>query len=186
MSGNSHDEPIADRRIRRTRRALVDALLELMSEVPLNEITVKMVCDRADVGRSTFYTHFETKDDLFATSFDYFRAVARSTRDDPLAFGGDMFRHAVDSVPMFHTVAASSAAAEVLRLLNRTVTDITRDSLRLLEVDDSRLEGLTRFIAGGLVGMMHILLESGDPTLVDDLETEFRSYAEAAIAVAAG
>lgn len=53
-----------DRRQRKTRRAIFGAFEELMLGQRYSEITVAQIIDRADVGRSTFYAHFETKDDL--------------------------------------------------------------------------------------------------------------------------
>src|ERR1700733_1288173 len=61
-----------DRRVRRTRDALGDALMALMHEKPFDKITVQHVLDRAKVGRSTFYTHFVDKEDLFVTDVDDF------------------------------------------------------------------------------------------------------------------
>ncbi len=57
-------EKTPDRRVRRTRENLFSALSELMQEKRYNKITIQDIIDRADVGRSTFYAHFETKDDL--------------------------------------------------------------------------------------------------------------------------
>ena len=54
-----------DRRIRRTRDTLGDALVELIREKPFDSITVQEILDRAGVGRSTFYTHYSDKQDLF-------------------------------------------------------------------------------------------------------------------------
>jgi AcrR family transcriptional regulator len=48
------DQPKVDRRARRTRDALGDALLDLMPEKSFDDITVQQVLDRAGVGRSTF------------------------------------------------------------------------------------------------------------------------------------
>lgn len=61
-----------DRRVRRTRDALGDALVALMHELPFPAITVQQVLDRAHVGRSTFYTHYRDKDDLFLSDVDEF------------------------------------------------------------------------------------------------------------------
>lgn len=60
--------------MRRTRRALRDALIELIAERAYEKITVQEVLDRADIGRSTFYAHFSDKDALFASCFDDLRA----------------------------------------------------------------------------------------------------------------
>jgi AcrR family transcriptional regulator len=49
---------IVDRRIRRTQKSLHEALISLVLEKNYNSITVQEILDRADIGRSTFYTHF--------------------------------------------------------------------------------------------------------------------------------
>ena len=53
-----------DRRVARSRRALKEALTDLILEQGYESVTVQDVIDRADVGRSTFYAHFVDKDDL--------------------------------------------------------------------------------------------------------------------------
>lgn len=53
-----------DRRQRKTRDAIFKAFIALLSEKNYNQITVAEVICRADVGRATFYAHFETKDYL--------------------------------------------------------------------------------------------------------------------------
>ena len=53
-----------DRRSQRTRRLLHRAIVSLMQEKRYDSITVQDIIDRADVGRSTFYAHFQDKEDL--------------------------------------------------------------------------------------------------------------------------
>ena len=51
-----------DRRQRKTRAAIFAAFTELLSEKNIAHITVGEIIERADVGRATFYAHFETKE----------------------------------------------------------------------------------------------------------------------------
>lgn len=53
-----------DRRQRRTREGIFKAFIELLSNKHYSHITVNEIIERADVGRATFYAHFETKDFL--------------------------------------------------------------------------------------------------------------------------
>ncbi len=53
-----------DRRQRKSREAIFCAFTELLERHPIHQITVEQIIQRADVGRATFYAHFETKDTL--------------------------------------------------------------------------------------------------------------------------
>jgi AcrR family transcriptional regulator len=62
-----------DRRVRRTRRNLAEALIGLILHKGYERITVQDILDRADVGRSTFYAHFRDKEALLLSCFDGLR-----------------------------------------------------------------------------------------------------------------
>ena len=53
-----------DRRQKKTRSAIFEAFIQLLSERDYSRITVGDIIDRADVGRATFYAHFETREFL--------------------------------------------------------------------------------------------------------------------------
>ncbi len=55
-----------DRRQKKSRRSIFDSFIELLSEKSYDKITVGEIIQRADVGRATFYAHFETKDFLLS------------------------------------------------------------------------------------------------------------------------
>ena len=53
-----------DRKSRYTRMVLQDSLIELMKEKPISKITIKELCEKADINRSTFYSHYTDLYDL--------------------------------------------------------------------------------------------------------------------------
>lgn len=79
-----------DRRVRRTRGRLRAALGSLLHERPYEDIAVKQILARADVGRSTFYAHFADKDALLASAVrDLLHAPPRvGDRDAPSGRAG--------------------------------------------------------------------------------------------------
>lgn len=59
-----------DRRVRRTRRALEDALISLVLEEGYDAVTIEEITDRANLGRTTFYLHFRDKEELLMHAID--------------------------------------------------------------------------------------------------------------------
>ena len=58
-----------------SQRLITDALLSLMEDIPFARITVTQICDRAGVGRKTFYRNFELKEDVITFRLDELCAV---------------------------------------------------------------------------------------------------------------
>lgn len=92
--------PSPDARVRRTYRALHEALGGLIQERPYERIVVKEILARAEVARSTFYTHFQDKDDLLLRSLDeVLRRAEKSAQAHPrrderiLAFSLPLYEH---------------------------------------------------------------------------------------------
>jgi AcrR family transcriptional regulator len=56
----------ADPRVKRTRKLLQDALMELLAEKSFDAITVQDIAERSTINRATFYAHFVDKYALFA------------------------------------------------------------------------------------------------------------------------
>jgi len=114
-----------DRRQKKTREAIFTAFIELLSEKHYNKITVGEIIQRADVGRATFYAHFETKDfllkelceELFCHIFDATEA------------GGQGHRH------IFNCDAPSSVILHLLQHLQKNDNNI----LELLACENNEL-----------------------------------------------
>lgn len=111
-----------DQRIRHTRDRLGDALMELALEKPFDAITVQQVLDRAGVSRSTFYVHYNDKDDLFISDVDeFFEGMAtalsrRADSSDRIAPVRELFAHIADASRFHKAIVASGKIHEVLEL----------------------------------------------------------------------
>ena len=53
-----------DRRQKRTREAIFNAFTLLLAKENYNQISVQQIIDTANIGRTTFYSHYETKESL--------------------------------------------------------------------------------------------------------------------------
>lgn len=71
-----------DRRVQKTRKILSQALVSLILEKGYDVITIQDIIDRANVGRSTFYAHFENKDQLLLVGNENFRHILKSKVED--------------------------------------------------------------------------------------------------------
>lgn len=86
-----------DRRVRRTKKLLIQALTELMQQKPVKEITVKELTDLADMNRGTFYLYYK---DIF----------------DMLEKTEDMMFEALDSITSVHKNDAAELKTKPLLL----------------------------------------------------------------------
>ena len=114
--------PDDDRRVRRTRRALAAALVELASVRPYESITIRDITDRADIGYATFFRHYSGKDELM---LEVFQDVARGLEAMAGAHGSDFFQtegrliftHVKENQPLYRSILDSHVFARKLRKL---------------------------------------------------------------------
>jgi len=114
-----------DRRVERTQQALTFALVELVLTKRWAKITVQDLLDRAGVGRSTFYAHYRSKEDLLLKSFVQMLDLMDACLDHDGAGGGagggrvaavaELFQH-VGEVTAFHRALARAHVLERLFL----------------------------------------------------------------------
>ena len=81
-----------DRRQRKTREAIFAAFIGLLAKKDYSQITVGEIIERADIGRATFYAHFETKDFLLRELCE--ELFCHIT--DAMGEGGEGHRHIFD------------------------------------------------------------------------------------------
>lgn len=77
-----------DRRVARTRRLLKAALIELIDEQPYEQITIRDITDRADIGYATFFRHYDGVDDLM---LEIFTGIVEEIESLPDKHGEDLF-----------------------------------------------------------------------------------------------
>jgi AcrR family transcriptional regulator len=102
-----------DRRSQRTQQALMDALIALLAVKPYDEISITDIIERANVGRSTFYAHYQTKDDLLKSGFervlDILIQQINTKADQGLQLDTTLFfRHAQGHYEIFRTLVWGS------------------------------------------------------------------------------
>jgi AcrR family transcriptional regulator len=126
-----------DRRVQRTRTALYDALVRLIRRKPYSDISVEDVLVEADIGRSTFYAHFRSMDDLLDRSLDRLkallqRAIGEAELMSP-AGEWDCTRVLFDHVGEYrdiHATLADNRGGEVLQAaLARVLAEVLREAL---------------------------------------------------------
>lgn len=67
--------------VKKTRKAFEDSLVSLSAEYPLNKITVKMLCEKAQLSRNAFYFHYDDINDLIRSIEDSLALEAESMLD---------------------------------------------------------------------------------------------------------
>jgi AcrR family transcriptional regulator len=155
-----------DRRVERTRRALHQALIRLILERGWDEISVKDVCEAANVGRSTFYAHFADKDELMTSGFDglgaYLRAPATRAHGRPaaLTFAWPLIVHALEFRPLFRALIGKQSGRLIQRRFRGLVLDLVGEELAGRDLGDLPREATVRFVASGVVEILSWMLES--------------------------
>jgi AcrR family transcriptional regulator len=118
----SSDKKKIDRRVRATRDGLGDALIALMHEKPFETITVQHVLDRAKVSRSTFYSHYSDKNDLFLSDVeDFFEMfstalIRNNDTSNRVAPVQEFFAHVADMRQFISSVTAAEKLRDVFDL----------------------------------------------------------------------
>lgn len=187
MSKNEH-LPLAgslkktDARVRRTRDALGDALIELMQEKPFDTITVQDVLDRAHVSRSTFYAHYSDKDDLLMSDAEeFFESIsmalsAHGDKSDRVFPVREFFVHLSDVQPFYKALVKSGKFQENMELarghfargIERRLSELPRSKL----IPPNQLPAIAFTHAGALLSLLTWWLDRGmreSPAEMDEL-----------------
>jgi AcrR family transcriptional regulator len=143
-----------DRRVRRTRRTLHEALVELVLERGYDRITVQDILDRADVGRSTFYAHFRDKEALLLTSFDDMREQLRAEIDAaPDRPATLLFEHAYAHQRVYRALCGRQGGTLVYEHLHGLIGELLREQMAG-STGGLPVEVVAEFHTSGILGLM--------------------------------
>ncbi len=131
-------EPRQDRRSQRTQQALTDALIALLAVKRYDEISINEIIDRANVGRSTFYAHYQAKDDLLKSGFErvldmLIQHINFSEGDQGLQLDTTpFFRHAQGHYELYRTLVWGSGFEVLTKDGHAVLSAKFQDSFMLL------------------------------------------------------
>jgi AcrR family transcriptional regulator len=139
---------------------LRDALIQLIRERGWDEITVQDVCERADVGRSTFYVHFADKEELLVGGFGDLRRQlhAQLTRGErePLGFTLALFEHAREFRSIYRALLGKSTAQVVYRGFLELVIELLNEDVAAYAAPGPLRDAAVRYLAGGFWELLQL------------------------------
>jgi AcrR family transcriptional regulator len=190
MSGIPNTQPASppqksDARVLRSRDALGDALIALMQEQSFESITVQQVLDRAGVSRSTFYSHYRDKDDLFLSDVEDFfelmgslltRRGASPARLFPVE---EFFSHLADMRDLNAAISASGKGPDVRELGIGHFARSIEQRLVLAGVNLSVIEirATSHSLAGALFSLLDWWLRQNHPVSPKEADALFHRMA---------
>lgn len=169
----------ADRRVQRTRLALRDALISLLIERGWDDITIQDLCERANVGRSTFYLHFQNKEQLLVSGFDDLRAWLRTQTagfsneaSGSLPFVRGLIEHVSEQRILFRAIIGRGSVHVVQKRFREMVNQLVEAQV-CLPTSGWKQEAGARYVAGALVELLAWWVDAGNKRTADDIECLF-------------
>jgi AcrR family transcriptional regulator len=181
-----------DRRSARTRTMPQHALSSLILKKGYESVTVQDICDAANVGRSTFYAHYTSKDDLKRKGFEKLRkllvdrqrealATAADHGDRSLGFSLAMFEHARDHLDHYRALVGGRGGAVSLGSISRILSDLVRNELAATtgkkSADAIPRELVVQYIVGAYMAVMTWWLDGGAKLPPERIDAMFRRLA---------
>ena len=172
-------EETQDRRIKRTKMLLQNALVDLMLEKAVGKISVKELTQKADVNRSTFYLHYldiydmlEQMENEFVETIqgffhDFFTPLPTSM---PLTLFVNISEWLEQDKEYYVKLLRGSASGYIFEELESRIRDEFLTLLYLIFLDEESLDLRTRvnFTVSGPVGVLRMwVMEGGNISLVE-------------------
>src|SRR5918999_487660 len=160
-----------DRRVQRTRELLQKTLFGLISERGYDAITIQDIVDRANIGRTTFYLHYNSKDELFMscheTIVSEFHSPHPRGREEllsPEAPPGMLsaYRHLLEARSLLYPIFQGKDGPLILRRVRDRSAQEIEVSLRAAFAEaDSNIpfDLLANYLAGAQIALVQWWLE---------------------------
>ncbi|EAT58261.1 TetR/AcrR family transcriptional regulator [Chlorobium ferrooxidans] len=178
-----------DRRVSRTRRLMHEALMALIVEKGYEAITVQDILDRADVGRSTFYAHYQDKDELLLSSFEHLRTLfeeqqqallaARQTGRNPeLNIVLELFRHTGEHHRLYKAIAGKQSGEMIMKYLHRYLYTLLigphTEMMKERVTPPVPVEVITHHLVSSLLSLITWWLDNNMPYPPEKMDEIFR------------
>jgi AcrR family transcriptional regulator len=194
-----HDQMILqqpDRRTQRTQQTLFDALIDLLKVKHYDAISVKDIIEKANVGRSTFYAHFQTKDDLLKSGFErvldmLLEQVIFDEANRILTLdSAPLFRHAQIHAELYRTLAWGTGFEVITTQGQASLGEKFGQRFSLLVSSDQQpavpLSALCYSLSGSLLILLKWWLENGMPCTPETMDGIFQQLVMPGIRSALG
>jgi AcrR family transcriptional regulator len=171
----------------RTRRSLRDALIALLVARDWDSISVQDICDRADIGRSTFYTHFADKEELLAGGFEDLRQALRLQRTtpaapaDPLRFARGVIDHAHEQRQLFRALVGKRSGHTVYQGFRKLVVDLVKEDLARSDWGTEPVDAIVHYVAGAFLELLTWWVDARSGLQPSELEALFRRMTSPAL-----
>lgn len=180
-----------DRRVTRTRAMLHQALFSLMMEKGYEAISITDICEKANVGRSTFYAHYPSKDELKRSGLDQLRkllteqhrlalAKAGEGRRKRLAFSLPMFQHARDHAELYRALVGTRGGSIALDTIRNIISELVRDELAHNAIEAKGAptsELVVQHLVGAFMAVLRWWLDTGATLPPQEVDAAFRRLA---------
>ncbi|HEV2898167.1 MAG TPA: TetR/AcrR family transcriptional regulator [Pseudaminobacter sp.] len=177
---------VMDRRAARTQKALHGALMSLIVCKGYEAITVQDIIDEADVGRSTFYSHYTGKEDLLRSGFQTLRAElaeaqrtagakSEAAQDEPLGFSLAMFEHACEYRHIYKALLGGRGSVIAVNEIRRVLSEIVKKELSGVREDKAIPQDVRiQFVVGAFITVLTWLLERRPRLTPSQVDAMFR------------
>jgi AcrR family transcriptional regulator len=179
-----------DRRSQRTQRLLGEAFVELMHEKSYDAITVQDILDRADVGRSTFYTHYLDKEDLLMSELArvvhlFGEHVAATGEGNPILPSLVLFRHVLDYRQLYLALVWGHGIDVTMKHLQAQLCRYVEHQLSALICPDAALSVplplLSNFVVGTFLSLLRWWLDGNPQYTPEQIDAMFWRMVEPGI-----